>query len=240
MSLFLDPKLVPVSEPLPTSPQEIVDLVSQFTGIGGLGGFSGINLGSSTPAVGDQDKPWFKVDVDGNTLGWHYFVGGIWRPENPIGLIYHFGHDFASAPVGFALCNGVGTYFDEDLVEHDIPDYRDRVVIGSGNLYNLGDTPGLDTQSVSVTLPANTGAVTLSIANLPPHDHDFTTPGARSGGAYQNGTNEDFRGEPDFNGTTASVGSGQSFTVPLGGSANGSVDVRQASFASPSLIWLAV
>jgi len=244
MSLFLDPKLVPVSEPMPNNPQEIVDLVSEYTGIGGLGGFSGINVGSGTPPVADQDKPWFKVDNDGNALGWWYFVGGIWRPERPIGTIMHFGYNITSAPVGWRLCDGNGTFFDEANVEHDIPDYRDRVVVGAGNDYNFGDTGGANSYSISVALPSETGEVSLGIDNMPPHRHDYAT------GYVSNPlTGSDTIRTGEFGGGTADdaihvyetsqKGSGAPFTMPLGGSATGSTDVRQPYVGAPSIIWIA-
>lgn len=256
--LFLDPKLVPVSEPMPTDPQEIIDLVSQYTGIGGASGFTGINTGSSTPGVTSQDVPWFKTNISGDALGMFYFQGGIWRPERPIGNILHFGHNFTTPPPGYALCNGVGTYFDEALVEHDIPDYTDRVVAGTGNLYSVGDTGGIDgALALSLDLPSDTDNHALTNNELADHSHLYLGSLDIDLGGYQDkfdgpvsGSKGDDSGSHvnDYNryetvrggaiATDPGAGDGHSHSIT--GNATGDIDIRQKFIAAPSIIYIAV
>jgi len=242
--LFLDPKLVPAGTPLPNSAQEIVNLVAQHTGIGGIGNVNFINIGNNTPAVEDRDKPWFNLDVNGFSLGWWYFVDGIWRPERPIGQITWFAHMLTTAPVGYRLLNGVGNYLDEEGNSHPVPDWKDRVAVGSGGIHAPGDTGGADTLSASLDLPSTTGAKTLSISELPEHDLSIPVPLTEGAGAdiplnkFAAGVNDGFQ----FGISTArtgKVGGDQPFTMPLDGKATGDLDVRQKFIAAPALVWVA-
>lgn len=56
----------------------------------------------------------------------------------------------SQVPTGWFLCNG----------ENGTPDLRNRFVVGSGDSYEIGNTGGSNT-------------VTLSTANLPSHNHSF-------------------------------------------------------------------
>ena len=76
----------------------------------------------------------------------------------PTGTITMFGS--ASAPSGWQLCNGgsAQTSALQSIVGSNVPDLRDKFVVGGGNSYSHGNNGG----------NAN---ITLSIANLPSHTH---------------------------------------------------------------------
>ena len=117
----------------------------------GIGGSAkSLSFGSSTPAVEDQDKPWLKLDGNGDSLGWHIYTGTKWAPIKPIGIIEDYEGDINAIPAGYVLCDGVGTYLDKDGNSVPVPDLRDRFVIGAGNTYSMSDTGGSDTSTFTV------------------------------------------------------------------------------------------
>lgn len=90
----------------------------------------------------------------------------------PVGGIILWSGSLATVPTGWLLCNGAsGT-----------PDLRDRFVVGAGTTYAVGATGGAAT-------------VSLSIANLPSHNH---------GGG---GTTSGFSNDHTHSGTTSDAGS---------------------------------
>ena len=84
----------------------------------------------------------------------------------------------ASAPSGYLLCDGssvstttyaalfavIGYTFGGSGASFTLPDYRGRMPIGVSGSYALASTGGSAT-------------TTLSLANLPAHDHSITDPG---------------------------------------------------------------
>ena len=76
----------------------------------------------------------------------------------PVGTIAMYGS--ASAPSGWQLCNGgsASTSALQSVVGSNVPDLRDKFIVGGGNSYSHGNNGG----------NAN---ITLSLANLPSHTH---------------------------------------------------------------------
>lgn len=86
----------------------------------------------------------------------------------PTGLISMWSGSIASIPEGWALCNG----------SNGTPDLRDRFIVGAGSSYSVGNKGGAK-------------EVTLTIAEMPAHDHPGTTQPAgrhrhREGGKSEN------------------------------------------------------
>lgn len=67
----------------------------------------------------------------------------------PQGSIIPWYGSIGNIPNGFALCDG----------KNGTPDLRDRFLVGAGNSYKLGNTGGVN-------------MVTLTIAQMPSHEHD--------------------------------------------------------------------
>lgn len=100
-------------------------------------------------------------------------------------------HTGSAAPAGFLLCQGqavsrttyaalfavVGTTYGvgDGSTTFNIPDGRDRVLIGAGSTYALGSTGGA--ASVTPTLTVAVAGHALSIAELPPHPHPASDSG---------------------------------------------------------------
>ncbi len=79
----------------------------------------------------------------------------------PKGLISMWSGSIEAIPTGWALCNG----------ENGTPDLRDRFIVGVGGDYEIGDTGGLD-------------SVTLTTSQLPSHRHSSGTLSTSSGGGH--------------------------------------------------------
>ena len=69
----------------------------------------------------------------------------------PQGLIAMWSGNTANIPSGWVLCDG----------NNSTPDLRDKFIIGAGSTYNVSDTGG----------STETGAHTLTIAEMPTHSH---------------------------------------------------------------------
>lgn len=67
-------------------------------------------------------------------------------------------------PDGWALCNG----------ENGTPDLRDKFVVGAGGSYSVGATGGNSSELAS--LVGSTGETTLSVSQMPSHNHGWNTP----------------------------------------------------------------
>jgi microcystin-dependent protein len=90
------------------------------------------------------------------------------------GMIIMWYGEESAIPDGWALCdgqvhNGVQT-----------PDLRDRFIVGAGSSYNLNDTGGESTH-------------TLTIAEMPSHSHRFWR--KNNGGAYGDGEGTNYSGQ---------------------------------------------
>ena len=71
----------------------------------------------------------------------------------------------SAIPAGWALCDGT----------NGTPDLRDRFIVGAGGGYDVGDTGGLD-------------SVTLTTSQLPSHSHGSGTLSASSAGSHSHGS----------------------------------------------------
>lgn len=109
------------------------------------------------------------------------------------GLIAIWSGAVVSIPGGWQLCDGT----------NDTPDLRNRFIVGAGSTYSPGDTGG--NNSVTPTITVN--ATTLSVSQIPSHDHTYNQAGGSQGTAVGSGavaTNSST--------TTGARGGGQSHT----------------------------
>ena len=245
--LFLDPKKIPAGTEFPATFELLISDIAKYIGVSGLGSFGGISNGSGTPAVSDQDKPWWKLNGSGQPVGWHYFNGSDWVPFTPVGSVQAIHGDVTSTlPPGWVICDGTGSYTDINGNTVSVPDLRNKFIRGAGNSYPLNGTGGSNTGSVSVSLPASVGGTALSIAQMPAHNHGdgdnnilLKTDGTQTVGDVDNTADEPKVGGTDY-GTIQSQGSGQEHSHTLGGSATGTADTVPEYYALYYIIYTAI
>ena len=86
--------------------------------------------------------------------------------NTPSGLIAMWSGAIAAIPTGWVLCNG----------SNSTPDLRDNFIVGAGNGYNPGDTGG-------------EAAHTLTIPEMPTHNHRLVTGSGTTSSGYLADTN---------------------------------------------------
>ncbi len=93
----------------------------------------------------------------------------------PAGAIIMWAGTTTQVPAGFQLCNGSG----QTSNDIQIPDLRDRFVVGAGSSYDPGDTGGSNSKTTNTTgahsHSVSVGNTTLSLHQIPSHNHAFNT-----------------------------------------------------------------
>ena len=90
------------------------------------------------------------------------------------GMIIMWSGSKSAIPDGWALCNG----------DNGTPDLRDRFVVGAGNTYDVFTSGGTASASIS----SNTGETTLTVNQIPRHNHSVFTTGYGAGINCHTGT----------------------------------------------------
>ena len=102
----------------------------------------------------------------------------------PRGVIVMWSGSVYNIPPGWYLCNG----------QNGTPDLRDRFIVGAGSSYAVGDTGGA-------------AQVTLTVDQIPAHEHTYTNYHTNGGGVIFNGSVLDK--SMSYTAKTSSVGGGQ-------------------------------
>lgn len=165
---YLSPKATAVGVPFAPDFKTLLRDIAEHMGIGG--NLKSFTFGSTTPDVEDQDKPWLKTNLAGVPLGWFYFDGSAWRPIEPIGKIVNYQGVITEIPVGWRLCDGVGTYLDKDDATIDIPDLRNKFIPGAGATYAMNEEGG-SASTVITTDNLPSAPVTFRTAAAGSHRH---------------------------------------------------------------------
>ena len=92
-------------------------------------------------------------------------IAGYGAP--PVGCIILWSGDESAIPDGWALCNGQTSF------GRKTPDLRNRFVVGAGGEYRVHDTGGAK-------------EVTLTVEQMPSHNHSYSFKGADLTGGYDN------------------------------------------------------
>lgn len=101
----------------------------------------------------------FKVALNKLILYLNEVLGADGSKAIPSGIICLWSGSVDNIPDGWALCNG----------KNGTEDLRDKFVIGAGNSYAVNATGGSASQAVN--LSGNTGATTLTVNQMPSHNH---------------------------------------------------------------------
>lgn len=140
----------------------------------------------------------------------------------PTGIIAIWSGSVATIPTGWRLCDGtLGTL-----------DLRNKFIVGAGSTYNVGDTGGVDTVTLSVTqMPSHTHTVAGTTAAAGVHSHTVSDPthahginvmtlaagGATSPGAPGAGATTPIATNTSTNGTGISIVAGGAHQHSLSG-----------------------
>ena len=149
--------------------------------------FNPIFANSNTSSVSENKAGQFIVYKDMNRIKADYtdsestIIDGV-----PSGVILMWHGDADSVPSGYAICNG----------DNGTPDLRDRFIVAAGNSYQVNETGG-------------SASVTLTIDQIAQHNHtipEAITTSGTGGGHYLNGLTN----EKGVVSTTDNTGGGQS------------------------------
>ena len=113
-------------------------------------------------------------------------VKGSVLPDIFPGVIWMFAGSESQIEDGWQLCNGEGTTSNGI----QIPDLKDRFVIGSGSTYDTGDTGGSSNETTSSdgshSHTVTVDSTTLTESQMPSHTHysdeDYQAGGSLGGG----------------------------------------------------------
>lgn len=201
LNLFLAPGTVPSGTPLPGNSQALVNFISQYTGIDGDEGFSGINFGPNTPSPENRGYPWFKTDADFNPIGLFAWNGSTWvatpeitpsgptasRPVNPavgtqyfdttinVQLVFERGQWRTSAG-----SPGDVKFVNTDTIENALttnPGWMELSAAWGRVLGVAGSGSGLTARAVGTTFGEESHVITVN--ELPTHTHGISVNGAR-------------------------------------------------------------
>jgi hypothetical protein len=116
--------------------------------------------------IGTTDPENFKLNVNGSLKTSSLVVNGVTDAQVPIGLIAPWYGSSGSIPSGWALCNGNSHPRTDGGGSITTPDLRAKFIRGADG--NTAPSP------VAVGRTGGSNNVTLSTANLAPHDHGVT------------------------------------------------------------------
>lgn len=171
---------------------------------------SGGNIYTDTPEVDDISN------IVPTTQWVNNYISGL--TGIPIGGIIMWGGE--TIPIGWALCDGSGTYIDINGNIQNIPNLSGRFILGSGNFTDSSGNTVTDSSGniVNYSLGQTEGQinVTLSIDEIPSHSHEITDDG-HAHETYVNDVNETDTGNENTNlinnaGTTLALTSSTSQT----------------------------
>lgn len=170
------------------TPQQYYEAIIAATSAFLPGNFSTFNFGNTVPDPGDQDKPWLRLDVNGDIDRWYVFVGQ-WRAPNPIPpsslerrIFRGSGVDIWSYDGGDGTDPGVNPPTDTTgaMWQRDLT-FNERFPLGLSGSYPLDSTGGSFAETHHHTIPVNglvTGGVTPIAVNPTTDDTtiDITNP----------------------------------------------------------------
>ena len=164
----------------PTTYQEGLDMLRDLTTAEVTTSYLPYVLGSSTPAVEDQDKAWIRLDAAGRPLGTFLFYSGSWRRQyngkfneitmfngNPTLFFDGTGRGLTTSEWdGWSLCNG----------QNGTPNLTDKFIVAA-HMDDSDGSVGFSSgwrSKVSGAILATGGEkeVTLTLAQVPSASHD--------------------------------------------------------------------
>lgn len=146
------------------------------------------------------------LGTDGTSASWVEFS------SIPSGIITMWSGSADTIPTGWVLCDG----------ENNTPDLRNRFIVGAGSTYAVGATGG-SASGVTGAASGNTGAAggntgdtTLSLSQIPSHNHLISYNSYGASGSYRKISAEWYKTHNNNNMFTEGAGGGGSHTHTLG------------------------
>jgi len=161
---------VEVSSGIITSTTGIVTYYGDGSNLTGLTG-----AGAST--YGDANTtPVITVDSNGRITGISTVAtagsgsGGGGGSQDPVGTIVAWSGSVASIPSDYQLCDGsaASTSALQAITGANVPDLRDRFIVGASDISGTGTYPG-----VGVGSTGGEASVALTISQIPAHTHGY-------------------------------------------------------------------
>lgn len=125
------------------------------------------NYGWTKPEVGASSDSWgTKLNADLDSID--ATVKAVSNAAAALlvqGMIIHWYGLAANCPTGWAICDGT----------NGTPDLRDKFIVGAGNTYNLSNSGGSASQTITVD------PHTLTLSEIPSHGHGINDPGHSHG-----------------------------------------------------------
>ena len=134
------------------------------------------------------------LNVNGTVVA-DEFLFSSGGPVVPTGVIQMWGGGAGTLPTGYQVCNGspAATTALQSIVGPNVPDLRNRFVVGAGATYNPNDTGGSnDSVVVAHSHNINQTAHSHGISD-PSHSHAITDPGHTHGYRDEYGQDGDNR-----------------------------------------------
>ena len=106
----------------------------------------------------------FYTGFDADTIDGLHFTDII-TTGLPVGSIIMWSGDSDTIPANYAICNG------QTIGEVTTPDLRQRFIVGAGSTYQVGNTGGATSTSVTATFTVVSHAITAD--EMPIHTHTW-------------------------------------------------------------------
>lgn len=139
----------PVGYCFTTPNQFAVDLITRLAGeVAGEGAF--FNYGPNTPAPDDQDKPWLRLDANGNIDKIYSFSNGAWVARHPVApgiVVMYEGSEVSITTLDGGESGAITATTGPMWEKVSTMDARFPIgpgTLASGSVVNIGDTGGLE------------------------------------------------------------------------------------------------
>ena len=130
---------------------------------------------TDTPNTLQGDK-WLKVNSGGTALEFTDAPGGGTASSDPIGTIVIWSGASNAIPTGYQLCDGSASATTElQAIRANVPDLRDKFVIGADNNYNVNSTGG-SADAIVVSHSHSSG--NLGSNSTGAHNHNVSASGS--------------------------------------------------------------
>ncbi len=152
LSLYLQPG-TPPDGGLPGNRQALVDFVSQYVLIAGIGSVGFINFGADTPSPENRTYPWWRIDATGNPMGMYSWNGSAWVTTSQV---------ISNGPTANRPLNPtVGTQYFDTTISRSLIYERGQWRTADGGIGEIREFEGA---SLAAVLAMNPGWIEHSVS----------------------------------------------------------------------------